>query len=57
MVFVKLRRRNYSPAPACRADGFNVCATCFNGAVRYLEIAVRPAGNPDPYTILRRVKL
>ena len=27
-------------------------ANVFNGAARYLEIAVRPAGSPDPYTTL-----
>ena len=31
---------------------FGACATCFNGAARFLEIGVRPAGSPNPYTIL-----
>lgn len=31
---------------------FGACPTCFNGAARFLEIAIRPAGSPDPYTLL-----
>ena len=31
---------------------FGACASCFNGAARFLEISIRPAGSPDPYTVL-----
>ncbi|MBS1791794.1 MAG: tail fiber domain-containing protein [Acidobacteria bacterium] len=31
---------------------FGVCATCFNGTARFLEIAVRPAGSMNSYTML-----
>ena len=31
---------------------FGACAGCFDGTARFLEIALRPAGSPDPYTVL-----
>src|SRR5262249_48236703 len=31
---------------------FGVCPTCFTGAARFLEIGVKPAGSPNPYTLL-----
>jgi hypothetical protein len=31
---------------------FGVCAACFNGEERFLEIGIKPAGNNDPFTVL-----
>ncbi|HXI88966.1 MAG TPA: hypothetical protein VNO24_03025 [Blastocatellia bacterium] len=31
---------------------FGVCATCFDGSGRFLEIGVRPSGSPNAYTVL-----
>lgn len=31
---------------------FSPCANCFDGTARFLEIALRPAGSTDPYTVL-----
>lgn len=31
---------------------FGACSECFSGAARFLEVAVRPAGNPDPFVRL-----
>jgi hypothetical protein len=31
---------------------FSPCASCFNGAARFLEISLRPAGSPDAFAVL-----
>jgi hypothetical protein len=31
---------------------FGACSTCFNGAPRFLEVGVRPAGSPGSFTVL-----
>ena len=31
---------------------FGPCPACFDGAPRFLEVGVRPAGSPDPYAVL-----
>src|SRR5262245_48386561 len=31
---------------------FGACGGCFDGSPRFLEVAVRPAGSPDPFTVL-----